>query len=138
MANKPRRSFSRIGLVVTALSSPDGTTELKKLGGRTDDMHWVRVRNIQGYPADLDCRGRINNRYKTIKFASPSAADSDIAWTDQRLALPDRTTHEFHHVGLLPASAHASGFENVEVEVEIDWPGTIHHDKVPLTIQVEP
>jgi hypothetical protein len=41
-------------------------------------------------------------------------------------------------VGLLPASPHASGFENVEVEVEIDWPGTIHHDTVSLTIQVEP
>lgn len=138
MPNKPKRSIYRIGLIVEALSSPDGTTAIAKLSGRKDVIHWVRITNKKGYPADLDCRGRINNRHKSIKFDSPSAGDSEVAWTDQRLALPDNTTHEFRHVVLLPASARASGFENVEVEVEIDWPGTIHHDKSTLTIQVEP
>jgi hypothetical protein len=114
MPSKTRRIG---GCVFTVLSSPDGTTVVGTIGSRMDVRHWVTVENLTGYPADIDCRGRIPSNHPVIKFDSAKTSDTAKTWDDQYPNLPDLAVHSFRHVSLLRGSKSSSGAENVCADV---------------------
>jgi hypothetical protein len=137
MASKTKKSkYFRNGLHVVVLSSDDGATEVSHLKKRTDVKHWVTVENLAGYPADVDCRGRIPAPRPVIKFDAVRAGDTATVWTDTFAGLPDSTPQDLGKVTLLPAHTGASGKEIISADVEVFWPQSANKESDTLDIQV--
>ena len=133
----PSKKSKRVrGLYVVVLSSNDGTTTVAALKKRTDVKHWVTVENLGGYPADVDCRGRIPAPHPEIKFDSRRTGDTATVWTDTYSPLPDMASRHFNPATLLPAYTGASGTEIVFAEVEVFWPQPARTEAHTLDIQV--
>ncbi len=123
MSSDCKKSRRIGGLHVTVVSSADGTTKVPSLGSRTNVRHWVTVENLAGYPADIDCRGRIPAPHPVIKFNSAnSPPDTATLWTDTYPGLPDSTTRTFNHITLLPALSGATGTEIIHLDLDVALP----------------
>lgn len=124
------------GLFIKVLSSADGKTSVGTLGSRVDVKHWVTVENLGGYPADLDCRGRITSAHPNVRFDSTRSGDTKTVWTDSCSPLPDRTSRDFSHVTLLPDGTNTAGSEIIHTHVDVSWPqpGRTGTDTLSVTV----
>jgi hypothetical protein len=121
---------------ITVLSSPDGATEVNTLGTRNDVRHWVTVENLAGYPADIDCAGRIHSSHPVIEFFSPQVGDTVRRWDRSIKKLADGAIHHFNQVTLRPASKASVGSEMISAEVSVVVPQSGRNGSATLDISV--
>lgn len=124
-----------VGFYITA-SSSDGKNVICALGNNVKIRHVVTVKNLRGYPGDVQCNGEINGSPRRIKFDSQRSNDQDDSWSATQAQLPDKQVCQFDHVRLLPESTRRIGDELIEANIEIDWAAPALKASVNLGIQV--
>jgi hypothetical protein len=78
------------------------------------------MKNLGGYPAEINCRGRIPHPNPVIKFHSKQAGDTETFWTGTYPHLPDGQEANFSHVILLPTGLGTVGDrEIILTDVEV-------------------
>jgi len=89
------------------------------IGGRDDVRHYVSVRNLNLYKADLRVDGRITSHPPHAEFRSRTHADTGNHWSGSVAGLDDSAEYTFSHAALVSV---APGRERVSTEIVITWP----------------
>jgi hypothetical protein len=118
------KADSQRGVFVETLSS-DGQNapSICVLSTRSDVRHFVRVRNLMAYPANIVCRGHISSDQRIIRFSSADSRDTTYSWTREKRNLAySRSPYVFSNTPNILADVSNGSSEVVDLVVEVYWP----------------
>ncbi|HEX6746602.1 MAG TPA: hypothetical protein VF092_04845 [Longimicrobium sp.] len=84
--------------------------------------HKIRIKNLGGYPANVYCKGLIQQVPAKVKFQSDGSQDTATCWLGYHPDLQDREVCEFAPALLVPDPIGGPGEQLIEAEVKIAWP----------------